>query len=621
MQRIPVLVYYDGCWDDNWNFTNFNKKGAVLESDSTYNDLVTILQKILHVNQQGKMLIQFQLVEASEPMTIDDEESFQFYFEVRKETTKAATYPICVSTQKTQMQLLANQSESLPIVQRMPSESSTTLQNTQSVHTQELEVCSDITDYGRMLSKQLIQSEDSAESKKAYYDSDVITDTNHKDIEIGQIYKDKQTLKTVLTYYAIRHNFQFKIQKSCKREYALVCYGKNCNWSIRAAQKNRTNMFIIRRFHNIHTCSLEERMDNQRQATSTIIAEKIKAKYLEVDRQYNPKDIQKDMKQDYGLTIHYQKAWRAKEKALESLRGKASDSYRMIPSFMYILTVTNPGSYVEVKTLEEDDSFQYAYMAVYASIQGWKQCRPVIVVDGTFLKAAYKGTLLTATTEDAGGKIFPLAFAIVDSENDNAWKWFFEQLKESFGERPGLCIISDRHASIEKAAKTIFPQAAHGICMYHLLNNLKSTFRRSEDSIKDAFFGAARAYTKKSFQYHMRELEKVDEGIPEYLEKIGFEKWARAYCGANRYHMMTSNIAESLNSTNRKTRELPVTTLLICLHGLILERSVKNREIATNTMTRLTEKAEGILTQNYEDSKKLKVTKTQTWFIFFTAIK
>ena len=50
MQRIPVLVYYDGCWDDNWNFTNFNKKGAVLESDSTYNDLVTILQKILHVN-------------------------------------------------------------------------------------------------------------------------------------------------------------------------------------------------------------------------------------------------------------------------------------------------------------------------------------------------------------------------------------------------------------------------------------------------------------------------------------------------------------------------------------------------------------------------------------------
>ena len=63
----------------------------------------------------------------------------------------------------------------------------------------------------------------------------------------------------------------------------------------------------------------------------------------------------------------------------------------MILSFMYILTSTNPGSYVEVKTLEEDDSFQYAYMAVYASIQGWKQCRHVIVVNGvmTMTKIAY----------------------------------------------------------------------------------------------------------------------------------------------------------------------------------------------------------------------------------------
>ena len=246
-------------------------------------------------------------------------------------------------------------------------------------------------------------------------------------------------------------------------------------------------------------------------------------------------------------------------------------------------------------------------MAINASIKGWAHCRPIMVVDGTFLQASYKGTLLTAATEDAGGKIFQLAYAIVDSENDDAWEWFFEQLKTSFGEREELCIISDRHSSIEKAVSKIFPGAAHGICMYHLLNNLKSTFKKSDNTINDAFFGAARAYTKQGFNYHMKQLEEIDEGIPNYLSQIGMHKWARVYCKANRFDLMTSNIAESLNSTNKEARELPVTTLLSCLHGLVQERSVQNRNIATYTMTILTEKAQEILNNNYTYSTKMVV--------------
>ena len=80
-----------------------------------------------------------------------------------------------------------------------------------------------------------------------------------------------------------------------------------------------------------------------------------------------------------------------------------------------------------------------------------------------------------------------------------------------------MCIISDRHSSIEKAVSKIFPGAAHGICMYHLLNNLKSTFKKSESTIKDSFFGAARACTEKTFNYHIRQLQEIDGGIPNYL--------------------------------------------------------------------------------------------------------
>ena len=69
--------------------------------------------------------------------------------------------------------------------------------------------------------------------------------------------------------------------------------------------------------------------------------------------------------------------------------------------------------------LEMDDSghFKFCFMAFGASIEGWKYCRPIIFVDGTFLKCKFGGILLTASSQDGNNQIFPLAFAIVDSKN------------------------------------------------------------------------------------------------------------------------------------------------------------------------------------------------------------
>ena len=59
------------------------------------------------------------------------------------------------------------------------------------------------------------------------------------------------------------------------------------------------------------------------------------------------------------------------------------------------------------------------------------------MVDGTFMKSSYGGTLFTASTMDASNNIFPLAFGVGDSENDEAWQWFFTKLRESYGAREG----------------------------------------------------------------------------------------------------------------------------------------------------------------------------------------
>ena len=46
---------------------------------------------------------------------------------------------------------------------------------------------------------------------------------------------------------------------------------------------------------------------------------------------------------------------------------------------------------------------------------------------------------------------------MVDSENDDAWEWFFPKLQTFVYDVPGLVFISDRHASIYSGLRNVPP--------------------------------------------------------------------------------------------------------------------------------------------------------------------
>ena len=102
-------------------------------------------------------------------------------------------------------------------------------------------------------------------------------------------------------------------------------------------------------------------------------------------------------------------------------------------------------------------------MCLVASKYGWLNCRPVIVVDESALKAKYSGILVSAYTFDANNSIFPLAFGIADSENDASWEWFFTKLRLALNRIEHLAIVFDRHISIEKAINKVYLEADLGI--------------------------------------------------------------------------------------------------------------------------------------------------------------
>lgn len=123
--------------------------------------------------------------------------------------------------------------------------------------------------------------------------------------------------------------------------------------------------------------------------------------------------------------MSYVKAWRARELALEDMRGAPDESYGDIPPFLYKLEKKNQGSVTDI-VCNDENKFINMFMAIAASIKGWEHCRPIIVVDGTFLKCKFGGTMITACAQDASNQIFPFAFAIGDAEDDKTWDYFFE---------------------------------------------------------------------------------------------------------------------------------------------------------------------------------------------------
>ncbi|KAH0636373.1 hypothetical protein KY285_036130 [Solanum tuberosum] len=346
-----------------------------------------------------------------------------------------------------------------------------------------------------------------------------ISDTNISVVEVKQMYKDKATLKAVMKKYKIKNSFNFKVKRS----------------------------------------------DNKSGVTAPILGNH--------KRKHTPNDIITDIRALYGVEISYQQAWRSKERALEMIRGKPADGYKQLPRYIYMLETVYPNSYIRMHKSEKNE-FMYLFISLRPMMRGFEFCRPVVVVDASHLSGVYRGTFVSASTLDGAGCILPLAYGIVDTENDCSWIWFFQQFKNAFGERDKMCVVSDRNESIKKGA-----------------------------------------YRKEDFEKLMAKLEKIDGRVKEYLQDAGYERWSRSHATVNRGRMMTSNIAECINGCLVDARQLPVIDFLEEARILFGSWNCKNGEIASYTKETLGRRFEEILIINASKCATMKVVASSE-FIF-----
>ncbi|KAM3269412.1 hypothetical protein P3S67_030294 [Capsicum chacoense] len=159
------------------------------------------------------------------------------------------------------------------------------------------------------------------------------------------------------------------------------------------------------------------------------------------------------MKKDMGMNLTYIMCWRAKEHALEELRGKPAASYGKLSAYMHVLNTSYPGSHIRMKR-NEDNEFLYIFIALTAFIQGFEYCRSVIVVDVSYLSGLVTGTFIAVCTMNGAADIYflwPMVFLIPKMM---LLEFGFENLKEAYGEKRNMCVVSDRNTSIIKDKNT-----------------------------------------------------------------------------------------------------------------------------------------------------------------------
>jgi len=111
---------------------------------------------------------------------------------------------------------------------------------------------------------------------------------------------------------------------------------------------------------------------------------------------------------------------------------------------------SNPGSTCVVKVGEEDETGQKIFEGFYVCFNALKKAffggaRRLIGFDGCFLKGVCKGQLLVAICRDENNQMLPIAWAVVEVENQFTWTWFLELVKNDLdlGEGHQLSIITD----------------------------------------------------------------------------------------------------------------------------------------------------------------------------------
>ncbi|WVZ12601.1 hypothetical protein V8G54_017131 [Vigna mungo] len=427
---------------------------------------------------------------------------------------------------------------------------------------------------------------------------------------VGQRFNSFSEFREALHKYSIAHGFAYKYKKNDSHRVTVKCKCQGCPWRIYASRLSTTQLICIKKMHYNHTCegsAVKAGYRATRGWVGSIIKEKLKD-----SPNYKPKDIADDIKREYGIQLNYSQAWRAKEIAREQLQGSYKEAYTQLPFFCEKIKETNPGSFATFTT-KEDSSFHRLFVAFHASISGFQLgCRPLIFLDRTPLNSKYQGELLAATAVDGNDGIFPVAFAVVDTETEDNWCWFLQELKLAISTSEQITFVADFQNGLKSSLSNIFEKCYHSYCLRHLAEKLNKDLKgqfshEARRFMINDFYAAAYAPKLDTFERSIENIKGISPEAYDWVIQSEPDHWANAFFNGARYNLLSSNFGQQFYSWVSEAHELPITQMIDALRGKMMETIYARRVESNQWITKLTPSKEDLLQKETLVARSLQV--------------
>ncbi|VVA10829.1 PREDICTED: MuDR family transposase [Prunus dulcis] len=412
---------------------------------------------------------------------------------------------------------------------------------------------------------------------------------------VGQEFKSVKEFRDALQKYGIAHRFMYRLKKNDTNRASGRCIAEGCSWRIHASWDSSVQRFRIKNMNKIHTCGRE--FWKSYHPTKSWLVSIIKDRLLDSPH-LKPKELANGILQDFGIAVNYTQVWRGIEDARELLLGSYREAYNQLPWFCEKMAEANPGSNIMLFTVMIGD-FNNG-------------CRPIIFLDATSLKSKYHETFFAATALDGDDGVFPVAFAIVDVENDDNWRWFLEQLRSVVSTSQSLTFVSDREKGLKKSVIEVFENAHHGYSLHRLLEsfkkNLKGPFHGDGKGLLPInFVAAAHAVRLDGFKTSTDQIRRVSSQAYDWVLQIEPECWTNALFKGEHYNHVTSDVAETYIKWIEEVRELPIAQKIEVLSCKLMELINTRRTDSSTWPTKLTPSKEEKLRQETLQAYGLKV--------------
>ncbi|XP_021722785.1 uncharacterized protein LOC110690267 [Chenopodium quinoa] len=325
------------------------------------------------------------------------------------------------------------------------------------------------------------------------------------------------------------------------------------------------------------------------------------------------KEIIETVRRAYRAIVKPDFAYKVKWHAHWKLHGSIRDHYGKVGRYLEAVKRFSPNTHLDLVTYMEKNKtpmiFQRLYVCFEGVQMGWKEgCRKIICVDACFLKTFLGGQLMSAVGRDGNDQMYPIAWAVVEGENNISWEWFLKHLSNSLGlgEGDGVVIVSDEHQSILTGVGVILPNAEHRHCARHIYANWHKSFKGDELKLK--FWSCAKAYSRADYKEALEKLTLANPTAVEAFKAYNPKLFCRAFMKIEvKSDAITSNMAETFNGYIIQARAKHLLYMLEDIRSSLMERLVTKKQEMEKWTTSLCPRIQKRLEWEKEEAAKCHV--------------